>query len=95
MNNKDIIAKLQETLNKALTGTNPYFISDTNAHTGLSGYAIQAIEDTVINTIVSTTKGNSMNSETMLAGHIWYVNVSELTLTSGAVIVYNHNTIAG
>lgn len=95
MNNKDIIAKLQETLNKALTGTNPYFINDTTAVTGLSGYAVKAIEDTVLTSLTTTAKGNSFASETILAGDTWYLPISGIQLTSGACIVYNHHTIEG
>ena len=85
----------QELLNKSITGTNPYFISDTAAHTGLSGYAVYAIEDTVIAGFVPSPKGNTLVGETILAGHIWYLSCTELTLTSGACFVYNHHTIAG
>lgn len=92
---KDVIAKLQETLNKSLTGSNPYFISDTSAHTGLDGYAIYAIEDTVIAAHGPAPKGNTLVGETIVAGHIWYLPTTNMTLTSGACFVYNHSTIAG
>jgi hypothetical protein len=73
---------------KSLLNTKPYFISDTNAHSDLNGYAIQAIEDTVISAISSNTQGNSLASETILAGHVWYMDVYSITLTSGAVFIH-------
>ena len=90
-----LYSTMRETLNKSLTGTNPYFISDTSAHTGLSGYAIKAIEDTVIAAYGPLPKGSTIIGETILAGDTWYLSCANITLTSGACIVYNHNTIAG
>lgn len=73
--------------------SNPVFISDTNARTGLRGFAIQAIENTVIASIqyenISTVSSNTLAGETILAGHIWYLpSISAITLTSGALFVY-------
>jgi len=80
----------QQLVGKALLNTNPYFISDTTEVTGLEGYAIQAIEDTVIASIDSNCKGNTLVGETILAGHVWYMNVYSIKLTSGAVFIHRH-----
>ena len=71
------------------------FITDTVARTALEhAYAIQAIEDTVIATITARNKtatsnnDASMSGKTLLAGHVWYMDISSVMLTSGSVIVY-------
>lgn len=78
-----------ETLvSKSLLNTKPYFISGTSAQTELNGYAIQAIEDTVIAAISSNCQGATLVNETILAGHVWYMDVYSITLTSGAVFIH-------
>lgn len=74
-------------------GTNPYFISDTAAHTGLTGYLFKAIEDTVIAAISSNVSGNTLVGETVLAGDVWYMDFTSITLTSGAGFVYNYDVV--
>lgn len=74
-------------------GQNPYYISDTSAHTGLTGYAVKAVEDTVIAAVVPTNAGNTIVAETILGGDIWYFSCTSLTLTSGACWVYNHDAV--
>jgi hypothetical protein len=74
-------------------GKNPYFISDTSAHTGLTGYAFKAIEDTVIAAVTSNVRGNSLVAETVLAGDVWYFDFTAVTLTSGAGFAYNHDQV--
>lgn len=67
-------------------------IDDTTAFTGLNGYAIQAITDTVISSL--TTGGLDPDSTwdltgvTISAGTIIYVQFSAITLTSGECICY-------
>ena len=85
---KQLNKQVQELIDKGL-GKNPYFISDTSAHTGLTSYAVKAIEDTIIDAIVSDVRGNTLVGETILAGDIWYLKASSITLTSGALFVYN------
>jgi hypothetical protein len=83
----------QKLLNKSLLNTNPYFISDTTIRTGLDGYAIQAIEDTVIAAITyaAPSGANTLVGETILAGHVWYLpSISSIDLTSGALFVHQH-----
>jgi len=83
----------QKLLNKSLLNTNPYFISDTVLRTGLKGYAIQATEDTVIDSITYSSRSgaNTLAGKTILAGHVWYLpSISTLKLTSGAVFVHEH-----
>lgn len=78
----------QQLLNKGLLNTNPYFISGTTEVTGLKGYMIKAIEDTVIATISCDVQGDSLAGETILAGDQWPMNVDSIKLTSGAIFVY-------
>ena len=87
--------KLQELLDRSLTGVRTIFISDTVARTGLNGMAIKAIEDTVIAEITyvvsPTAASNTLDGETILAGDIWYLNnIKSIRLTSGALFVYIH-----
>jgi hypothetical protein len=74
-------------------GKNPYFISDTAAHTGLTGYMFKAIEDTVVAAISSNVGGNTLVAETIVAGDTWYMDFTSITLTSGAGFVYNYNVV--
>lgn len=94
--NDSIIAKIINLLlGKSLDNVQSVFISDTNARTGINGYAIHAIEDTVISAITYEPNGqatsNSLASETIPKGDTWYLkNITALTLTSGACFVYVH-----
>ena len=75
-------------VNKSLLNTKPLFISGTAAVADLNGYAIQAIENTVIAAISSNCQGATLVGETILAGHVWYMDVYSITLTSGAVFIH-------
>jgi hypothetical protein len=78
----------QKLLDKALLNTKPHFVSDTAAHPDLTGYAVKAIEDTVIAAFEPLPKGNTLIGETIKAGDIWYLQCTSITLTSGAVFVH-------
>lgn len=75
-------------LSKSLLNTKPYFISGTSEVSNIQGYAIQAIEDTVIAAIDSNVQGDTLVGETILAGHVWYMDVYSITLTSGSVFIH-------
>ena len=75
-------------VSKSLLNTKPFFISGTAIVSDLNGYAIQAIEDTVIAAISSNCQGDPLATETILAGHVWYMDVYSITLTSGAVFIH-------
>ena len=89
---KETNSILTETSSRSF-GKNPYFISNTAAHTGLKGYLFKAIEDTVIAAISSNVGGNTLVGETILAGDIWYMDFTSITLTSGAGFVYNYDVV--
>lgn len=74
-------------------GKNPYFISDTSPRTGLKGYMFKAIEDTVISAISSNVGGDTLAGETIVAGDVWYMDFTSITLTSGAGFVYSHDVV--
>ena len=83
-----MVKRLEE---KSLTNTKPYVITGTSTIEDLNGYAIYAIEVSVIAAgSVFGNAGDTLVGETILAGHVWYVPVVDLQLTSGAVIVYRH-----
>lgn len=94
-NEATILKAIQDLTNvmsrKSLTNTNPEVITDTNARSGLKGYAVYAIEDSVIAAITYTASStsNTLVGETIKAGHTWYLpGITDIDLTSGAVIVY-------
>lgn len=90
MSQKQLEENISDLLSKSLTGTKPYFISDTATHSDLNGYAIVAIETTKIASIDCNVQGNSLVNETILAGDIYYINITKISLTSGAVFIYRH-----
>lgn len=59
---KELEKKVGDLLDKSLTNTKPYFISDTDPHTGLNGYCIKAIKDTVIAAFEPLPQGNTETS---------------------------------
>jgi hypothetical protein len=78
-------------LNKTMYNVRPEYITDTVARTGLSGFAIQILEESVIASISynASATSNAIAAETLAAGLVLYLpNISAVTLTSGAVIVY-------
>jgi len=80
--------KINKLIDLSLTNTNPLFISDTVARTNVNGYAIKAIETTVIAAYSPLPQGNTLVGETIIAGDIWYIKCSSITLTSGACFIY-------
>ncbi len=87
---KNIEKRIGELVDKSLTNTKPYFVSDTSPHSNLKGYCIKAIEDTVISAFKPLPQGNSIVGETILAGDVWYIPCTSITLTSGACFIYQH-----
>lgn len=87
----DQFKKTEKLTELSLLNANPLFISDTSIRNGLKGFAIKAIEDSVIAAISyqSLPNSNTLVGETILGGDIWFLpNITSITLTSGAVIVY-------
>jgi hypothetical protein len=83
--------RLQELMSKSLTGALPLVITDTNANTGINAYAIYAISDATFTTLNVIAEGDDLSTQTLSAGHIWYVPINgTVTLAGGAVIVYQH-----
>jgi hypothetical protein len=83
--------RLQELMSKSLTGALPLIITDTVANTNINAYAIYALEDTTFTTLQIIAEGNSLTTETLSKGHIWYVPINgTVTLATGAVIIYQH-----
>lgn len=66
-------------------------ITDTDPHTGLNCYAIQAITDVVISAMTLKPEfTGSMSGVTIKAGTNIMIAFTSLTLTSGTAIVYNN-----
>ena len=67
-------------------------VNDTTAFTGLKGYAIQAITDTVIASITCTNLKESstwdLTAVTISAGTVIYIQFTALTATSGEFLIY-------
>ena len=61
---------------------------------GPNAYAIQAIVDTTftmlqVNNLTGPGLGGAaLDTQTLLAGHIWYLDIKRFTIDSGAVLVY-------
>lgn len=82
---------LKETLQYSLIRANAQVVTDTNAHVIHNGFAIQALEDTIIAAISydADSGSNTLIGETIPAGVTVYLNkIVSLTLTSGACLVY-------
>ncbi|MGD0591047.1 MAG: hypothetical protein ABSA44_09650 [Bacteroidota bacterium] len=66
-------------------------IADTNAHSNLNCFAIQALTDTVIAAMtLATGFTGSMATIPVAAGTIVMIGFTAITLTSGKAIVYNN-----
>tara|TARA_B110000503_G_C7127679_1_gene405406 strand:+ start:1611 stop:1895 length:285 start_codon:yes stop_codon:yes gene_type:complete len=90
MENTKEIKKLTEL---SLLNANGLFISDTNLRSNLTGFAVKAIEATVIASIAyqsaTNATSNTLVGETILAGDIWFLTaITSISLTSGAVFIY-------
>ena len=85
-----LIDRVQELTSKSITGTNPLVITDTNANVSVGGMSIYAIVDTTFTVLNTGAEGNTLQDQTLSAGHMWYVPVRDVTLASGSVIVYRH-----
>lgn len=62
--------------------------SDTSAHTG-TWFRIDALADTVFASLTGNVAG--IGSTTLKAGQSLYGSFTALTLTSGAVVMYNED----
>lgn len=66
-------------------------ISDTDAHSSLDCYAIQAVTDVVISAMtLGAGWSGSMAGVTIKAGTTVMIAFTALTLTSGTAIIYNN-----
>lgn len=84
-------ARTTEILESALGKGGPIRVTDTSETTPDAGYvfcSIQAETDTVINTAVGNFTANSFDGATITAEGIRYGRFTSVTLTSGAVILY-------
>ena len=78
-------------LNKSMYNLRPEYITDTVARTSMNGFAIQILEESVIAALTynASATSNTIVAETLAAGLVLYLpSISAITLTSGAVIVY-------
>jgi hypothetical protein len=90
------IYKLYEVFKRTIFPPRLYPVDDTTAISGVSGYAIQFITDSVITSIttinvVTTAPWAALTVETFSAGTIIYVKYSAIELASGAAILYLDN----
>lgn len=82
---------LKQILGKSLTNTLPLVITDTTAHTNINAMAIYAISNATFTTLNTINQGDSLTSQTLNAGNIWYVPINgTVKLATGAVIIYQH-----
>ena len=78
-------------VNTSLLNTRPLIITDTVARTDLNGFAVQVIAEAVIASISYNNVGtsNTLVGVTLPAGIVIYLTaITDITLTSGSVIVY-------
>jgi len=93
-----IYSILVKLTSRSLTDVKTVFINDTTIRTlpsNVTGYAIKAIEDSVIAAITYSPDGsatsNTLVGETIAKGDVWYLkDISVLDLTSGAVFLLIH-----
>ena len=71
------------------------YLSGVTVNAGMSGfYAIQAITDCTFTTLtignLSTTPPSDVDlvSKTLLAGHMWYLDITAITLLGGECLIY-------
>ena len=85
-----MIEKLIKLLGWTIEPKHVEIITDTTTHTGLNGFAITAIENSVIESITyiqgEQTVTGTVAGETIVAGATWYIRHSQVKLTSGAII---------
>ncbi len=92
---KQIIAKLTAlccNIQASIKPSEVLYLSGVVAHTGIGGYAIQAITDctfTVL-TIDNLAAGSDADiaTKTLTAGHIWYLDIEAVTLAGGECLIY-------
>ena len=89
---------LDQTIASGVVPEDVYFIGDTVARSGLSGYyAIQAIEDTTFTALTAALATGSnaiadLAGKTLKAGHVWYIAITAVTLAGGSVLMYKQQT---
>lgn len=89
----EVVRLLTMILSKSLTNTKPLVITDTNPNTNINGMAIYAITNTTFTTLDAVYEGDSLITQTLEKGHIWYLPIKgTVTLASGSVIVYQHDS---
>jgi hypothetical protein len=82
---------LEKTLKLSITQPNTQIITDTAAHVCNQGYCIVALDDSEIAAIEydSDSNSNTLVGVTIPTGlHLYLNDIKSLTLTSGAVAVY-------
>lgn len=85
------IARLEE---RSLSNTKPLYIETTGTTYSCNGYALKAVgSDVSFNSLTVENKdGNSdsFSNMTILAGDTVYLNVSEVDISAGELIVYQY-----
>jgi hypothetical protein len=69
------------------------YLSGVTVNTGLAGYyAIQAISDCTFTTLtvgnLATGSDVDIATKTLTAGHIWYLDITAITLAGGECLIY-------
>ena len=69
------------------------YLSGVTVNSGLSGYyAIQAITDCTFTTLtvgnLATGSDADIATKTLTAGHIWYLDITAITLAGGECLIY-------
>ena len=91
-NNRELLRASRDIVDKSLTQTNPWIITNTTAVNELNAYAIYAISDATFTTLDTSAAGNTLIGQTLSAGDIWYIPIKgTVELAGGAVIVYRHD----
>ena len=88
--------KLDSYQKKMVSPPKLYPVDDTTAISGVNGYAIQFITNSVITSITASNIDSNapwaaLTVETFSAGTIVYVKYSAIELASGAAILYLDN----
>ncbi len=93
---KQILAKLTAiccNIQASIKPSEVLYLSGVTVNAGMSGfYAIQAITDCTFTTLtignLATGSDVDIATKTLTAGHMWYLDITAITLAGGECLIY-------
>lgn len=92
-----IMEEVRKLLDKSLINAKPLFILDTNAVTGIDGFAIQALPgvDVTFTTLNAVYEGGDPAGLTLTAGTLLYLPIKgTVDLATGKVVIYQNKNLS-